>query len=577
MKTMTKPTAVAAAAALLGCAAPALAFDQIDLGDGLKLDARVNLTYTLATRLKKQNSLLAKSTGNNDGENNFDKGSLTANRLGALLDAKLSKGSSGLVFSASTFYDDVYHKKNDNDAGNGLPGAGYNPKGVNHAPPFNRFSDETKYYHGGYSRMLDAYGYTSFDIGENSRLNIRAGRHVVSWGEALFFPSLSLAQGPADGTKTGVPGTETKDVLLPEDQISFSLEATPRWSILGHAQFNFHETIAPAPGSYLNASDGVGPGGVCLQPWAKLPAVGEFGGFEGCSFGLRGDDIRPKKTGQWGVGTRFRVTDETEVGLYYLNYSDRTPLPEINVFTPGTVVPAFFGIAGNQIGQGSYRVRYFDNVKLTGLTFSTTFDLFTLVGELTQKDGAPILVDTLINPAAPNLASSYLPNPTRAKITQLNIGTTMNLGRTPLAELTMLLGEISYVHVGAIDKRKAPGIPAGMEAFFPASNQPTFQTRDAVAINLTASLGYYGVFEGWDLTVPISYNQQVQGRTLTGGVGGEGDKRYLVGATMTYRGNLALGVQYAGYLGGANPNGSAKTFRPFTDRDQLSVTAKYSF
>ena len=569
----------AAAAALLGAAAmPATAFEAIDLGGGFVLDARLNLTYTLSRRMKDQDPLLAGATGINDGNNNFDKGSLTANRIGALLDAKLTKGDSGFVFSASTFYDAVYNRTNDNDPGNGLPGAGYNPGGVNKPPPFNEFTDGAERYHGGYSRVLDAYAYTSFNLGE-SRLNLRLGRMVVSWGEALFFPGISLAQGPADGTKTGVPGTEVKDQLLTEDQISLSAEVTPRWSLLAHAQFGFHETLAQAPGSYLSSSDGVGPGGVCLGPWAKLPAVPSvFAGFEGCSFGVRGDDIRPDKVGQWGIGTRYRVTDETEVGLYYLNYNDRTPIPEINAFTPGTRTPAFFNIPGNQIGNGSYRVRYFDDIKLVGATLSTTFNVVTVAAEYSYKDGAPVLVNTLVNPAAPNNPASYIPNPTRAKIQQLNLNAFANFGRTPIAEQTLLLGEISTVRIGSIEARQAPGVetmPGAQQAFFPASDIPSFGTRSGTAISVTGSFGYLGVFEGWDLTIPISFSAQLSGRTLLGGVGGEGDKRYSIGATMLRRQNLSLNLTYLGFLGDANV--TLKEFRPLTDRDQLSLVAKYSF
>lgn len=580
MKTMIRLTPIAAAAALLAASVPALAFETVELGGGLKLDTRVNLTYTLATRLKDADPLLKANAGSNDGNNNFAKNALTANRVVAFFDGKLSKDDSGLVVSASTFYDDVYRRGNDNNPGNGQPGAGYNPNGVSKAPPFNEFTRDTRRYHGGYSRFLDAYGYTSFKLGEQSKLNLRAGRHVVSWGEALFFPGISLAQGPADGTKTGVPGTETKDQLLPEDQISFSFELNPRWSILGHAQFNFHPTIAPAPGSYLNTSDGVGPGGHCLGPWARLPAVPQAfpAGFEGCSFGRRGDDILPGKTGQFGVGTRWRVTDETELGLYYLNYHDRTPVPEINAFTPGTTTPAFFNIPGNQIGNGSYRVRYFDDVKLIGATFSTTFNIVTVAGEVSYKEGAPVLVNTLVNPQAPNNPASYIPNPTRGNVTQFNINAFSNLGRTPVADSTILIGELSYVRIGKLDARKAPGVenfPAAQQAFFPASNVASFDTKDAIAVSFTAALGYPGIFEGWDLSVPISYSQQVKGRTLVGGVGGEGDKRYSIGATFTYGGNLQLGLNYLGFLGNANVG--LKTFRPLTDRDQLSFVAKYSF
>lgn len=119
---------------------------------------------------------------------------------------------------------------------------------------------------------------------------MRLGRHVVSWGEGLFFPSISLAQGPADGTKTGIVGTETKDQLLPEDQVSTQIEMSPKWSLLGHLQFGFHTTIAPAPGSFLSSADSTGPGGTCLQPYRAV------GGRSVCSYGSRGNDIDPGNT-----------------------------------------------------------------------------------------------------------------------------------------------------------------------------------------------------------------------------------------------------------------------------------------
>lgn len=569
---MTHHRLGAVALALQGLAGAAVAGETITFGDGLNFDWRVGATYTLAQRVKSPDPLLLGpgNSGGNDGDANFARHALTANRLALLLDTKLSKGESGFVFSASTFYDDVYHRSNDAD-----PSAA-NPSRINKPAPFNEFTPEARRYHGGYSRVLDAYGYTSFAVG-SSRATVRAGRHVVSWGEALFFPSISLAQGPADGTKTGIPGTETKDQLLPEDQISATLEVSPRWSLLGHAQFNFHETIAPAPGSFLNSSDGVGPGGRCLGPYSAIPAVAGagFGGFNGCSFGARGDDIRPGRTGQWGVGTRYRVTDETELGLYYLNYHDRTPVPEINAFTPGTAIPpalqaAFGGIT--QIGNGSYRVRYFDDVKLLGATFSTTFGAVAVAGELSHKRGAPVLVNTLVNPAT----GATMANPTRGNVTQLNVNATANLGRSALADSATLLGEIAAVRVGHIEGRVAPGaegFPAA--AGFVARSDPFFQTRNAVAASTTLALGYPGVFEGWDLSVPLAYSRQLRGRSLTGGVGGQGDARFSVGATFTYRANLSLGVTYLGYLGGASLD--PKTERKLSDRDQLSLVVKYAF
>lgn len=566
---------VAAAVMALTLAGQAQAGEPLDLGDGLKLDWRVTTTYGVSQRLKDADPLLAGNAGANDGNNNFAKGALTANRLSALFEGKLTKGDSGLVLSGSTFHDTVYQGANDNN-----PAAG-NPNKVNKAAPFNEFTDEARRDHGGYSRVLDAYGYTSFSLGEQSRATVRVGRHVVNWGESSFFPNIAMAQGPFDGTRTGIPGTEVKDSVLPEDQISTSIEINPRWTLLGHVQFGFHPTIAPAPGSYLNSSDGVGPGGTCLGPYstiAAIPAAG-FNGFSGCSFGLRGSDILPDESGQWGLGTRFRVTDETELGLYYLNYKDRTPIPEINAFTPGTAIPAalqpaFGGI--KQIGNGSYRVRYFDDIKLLGATVSTVLGKVAVSAELTHKQGAPVLVNTLVNPAAPGSASSYLPSPTRADITQLNLGAFANIGRTAIADSVQLLGEISAIQIGKVQARKAPGaenFPANFG--FTASDALSFQSDSALALTGMLILGYPGIFEGWDLTVPLSYSSQLSGRTLVGGVGGEGDQRYSIGASFTYRGNFSIGISYLGFLGG--PSLDLKTNRLLADRDQLSLTMKYSF
>lgn len=550
----------------VGLAAPALAGESIVFDNGYKLDWRVNSTYTLSTRLQEQDKRLAAYAGGNDGENNFNKGSLTANRLSLLFDATVSKGDTGFVMSASTFYDDVYHHSNDN------------PGPINQPGPVDEFARPTVFYHGGYTRMLDAYGYTSFDLPGASRATVRLGRHVVSWGEALFFPSISLAQGPADGTKTGIVGTETKDQLLPEDQISGQIEVTPRWSLLGQLQFGFHPTLAPAPGSFLNTSDSVGPGASCLGPYTRIPGVGNlFAGYSGCSFGKRGDNINPGNTPQWGIGTRYRVSDETEVGLYYLNYHDRTPVPVINAFTPGVGIPtalqtAFGGIT--QIGNGSYRIRYFDNISLVGATFSTIVGIASIAGEVSYKHGAPTLVSTVVNPST----GAVMPTPTRADIVQANLNGIFNFERTILADTTTLTTEIAYVGVSNIEKVKAPGVDGlgAMAAFFPTSDKPYFNTNHGLAVSGTLALSYPGVFEGWDLSVPISLSRQLQGRTLTGGVGGEGDTRGSIGANFTYNRNFQIGLTYLGYFGKAETV-DQKKINLLTDRDQLSLVMKYSF
>ena len=169
---------------------------------------------------------------------------------------------------------------------------------------------------------------------------------------------------------------------------------------------------------------------------------------------------------------------------------------------------------------------------------------------MTYRDGVPVLVGAL-------------GTPTRAKAMMLNLGTFTNFGRTPFADSVQLLAEVATIKYSGYD-----GPESGL----------TFKTDSGVAFSGTLVLGYPGIFEGWDLNVPISYSQQLSGRTLLGGVppsAGKGDKRYSIGASFTRRGNFSVGVTYTGYAGGASLD--AVQNHQLADRDQLALNMKYAF
>nr|WP_261794452.1 DUF1302 domain-containing protein [Comamonas testosteroni] len=498
---MKKLTPIAVAALLsLGMGA-VQAGETIDLGDGLKFDWRLNVSYGIGTRLSNPTTVQALRS---DGNLNFDKGSLTANRLGAVWESKLSKGDSGFVLNASTFYDDVYHGRNDN------PGPFVSTGGK-----YNEFTSAAKRYGGGYSRLLDTYAYTSFNMGD-TRATVRVGKQVVNWGESMYFANIAGAQGPSDAAKSASPGAEIKEILLPEDQISASLEVSPRLSLLAHYQFGFHETLLPAVGMYTSTANAVGPGTTCAYN------VGAA-----CYSKYRGD-IRPSSSGQFGIGGRYRVTDETEVGVYFLNYNDRSP----SVIT----------------GADGYRIKYFDDIKMLASTVSTTFGKFSAFGEASLRDGTPVSVTGA--------------GVVRAKIAQGNVGGIFNIGRTGFADDVSLAAEISGARVLSVEQGDV--------------NALGNKTRNSLVAGATLTLGYPGIFEGWDLSIPISYQSQIRGRSTVGTFGGgQGDSRLSIGATFVRKSNLSINVAYINYLG--NASADALRYRAMTDRDQLSVTAKYSF
>ena len=488
-----KRNTLAIAVMTAGLATQVNAGDSIDLGNGLNLDWKGTAVYSLATRLNDQNSDLTSS-----GNQNFDKHDLTANGASLLLEGHLSKGGSGLVISGSAFYDDAYQD--------------------------DKFTDDAQKYHGGYGRLLDFYGYTTFAFGEQGYADIRLGKHVVAWGEALFFPSMSLAQGPSDAIKAAVPGTEVKDILLPEDQLSMQLELTGNLSVMGHYQYNWHETIVPEPGTFYSTSEAVGKGATCLT--AAPDAT--------CFFGPRvGADDEPSKSGQWGVGTRYRISENTELGFYYLNYNDRIPLTELT-FAPGP----------------QYRVVYFDDIDLYGATFTTTQGMASIAGEVTYKEGAPSLIGPLANSA-------------RSDILQTNLNAILNFGRTSFTENATLTTEMAYVKILDVEG---------------GSTDDLYWDDHGLAVSASLNLSYPGVAESWDMSVPISYAHQLSGRTITGGVGGEGDHRFSIGTNFTnHRNGLQVGVKYTAYMGDHDATNLPHEERKLTDRDNLSLTVKYAF
>ena len=151
----------------------------------------------------------------------------------------------------------------------------------------------------------------------------------------------------------------------------------------------------------------------------------------------------------------------------------------------------------------------------------------------------------------------------RGDVVQGNVGGIFNIGRTAIADDMSLLAEVSGSRVMSV----ADGSSV---------DNLNFKTRNSLVAGATLTLSYPGIFEGWDMNIPISYQSQLRGRALVGTFGGgQSDSRLSLGATFVRKSNLAISVAYINYLG--NPSTDALRSRPMADRDQLSVTAKYSF
>ena len=118
---------------------------------------------------------------------------------------------------------------------------------------------DTRKLSGSKARLLDAYVYGDFTVNDDQYLSLKAGRHLVAWGESLFWPNISQGQVPVDATKFNVPGTEAKESYLPVGQLSASLGLTDSLTVTGYYQYKWEKSRLNPVGDYFG-SDYFGPG-----------------------------------------------------------------------------------------------------------------------------------------------------------------------------------------------------------------------------------------------------------------------------------------------------------------------------
>ena len=522
----------------------------IQLGEDTSLAYSLTLSHTLSTRLKTADKAYLADPNSDDGTRNFDRGSFFTNRTNALGELRLRHDNLGAMLRASTFYDAAYRNSNDNNS----------PGTVNKIGPYDEFTATTRRDSGRNSRILDAYVYGNFAIGDEQYLSLKAGRHVLAWGESLFWPNISQGQSPADAPVFNVPGTEAKEGYMPVGQLSGTFTFNDKLSVTGFYQYKWEKTRLNAVGDYFG-SDFFGPG---AQFYRLAPGVISSlpdSTFTAVNFG---GEIEPGDSGQWGVGTRYQVSDATEIGVYHYRYHDRVGAMFFD-FTDDTTYSSFAPF-GSQASPGSapyFKLAYFDDIKLTGISFSSKIgDAVQYAAELSYRDNAAVYVDTPLGAA-----------PARGSYFQGNLNALYMLGPSKLAHQTTLMGEIVHQRIHKVDDLTitSGGYNLGSFNDYTYDTASGAQTRGSTLLGVGGIFDYPSVFPGWDLSTKAIWTQNLAGSAYSGM--GRDERRLTLGADFKYLGNFSVGLTYVDYLGSA----SVKNGRTMADRDYVSLSAKYTF
>lgn len=501
-----------------------------------------NVKYSTLYRLKDQRSELIADVNQDDGDRNFDKG-LVSNRVDLLSEFDLTYKNLGFRVSGAAWYDDVYHRRTDNDS----PFT-YNAASVGN----DSFPDATRDLHGGDAELLDAFVFGRFDLA-GMPTTVRLGQHSLVFGETLFFGAngIAVAQGPVDVVKLmSVPSTQFKELLRPVNQLSFQTQLNSSWSLGGYYQLEWEPTRLPAAGSYFSTLDFLADG--AEQLWLAP-------GFAAS----RGSDMEADDNGQGGVQLRYRPRSiDAEFGFYAARYHDKTPqiyLTDI-VLTPGGAVPT------------AYRWVYPENIDAFGASFSTLLGDANVAGELSFRDNMPLVSTGQVDAfgTADNDKHSLY---AVGRSAHLNLSAVYSLPSSSLYDNAMFVGEIGWNRLLSVTKNG--------DALTPNA------TRDAWGIRFTLEPSYYQVVPGLDISLPlgIGYNP-ASGSSVVGSFNGGADNGgdISLGINAQYLRNLRFGASYTHYYGDADTvlhntgTGYIHTFgQALKDRDYLSLSVQYSF
>jgi hypothetical protein len=630
------------ALAMIAGAGPAAAY-QFKMENGLTGSVDTTLSYGAAFRAQGREKTLigianggtSRSVNEDDGDLNFEKGKMFSNAVKATVDLELKYGRWGFFGRGSAFYD--FELADNNKLG---------PTGQ------DRLGKDVVGLDGFFSGVFEPF---------DKKLVVRVGRQVISWGESTFIPNGINIINPVDLSKLRIPGSEVKEAFIPTTGVWANMELTKNASIEGFVLTNWDKVKLDPKGSYFSTNDAASddatrvilsfgrrqdehfPVGNPVPP--TIPGLGAaaaalYGPFNPAAslWAPRIEDRDASDTGQYGVAFRYLAPglNNTEFGLYYINYHSRTPYFSAHKGTPTSVLtggpliapicatPALRALCTT--GTANYFVEYPEDIHLTGVSFNTAGPAgIALQGEYSYRSNLPVQYATteliLASLGLPNLitGSTQIPGaPAGATAAALVPDGTELTGYQRLKSSTFQMtgtkgipsfaGAEQLVLVGEIGAQWFHNLPKNVKFAGPATYLPATPLAAVVASAFSVQDGGYLTDFSWGyrLAGRLDYANALYGGTLAPRIAfahdrqgtspnyNEGTKSISVGMSWDYQRKWIVDMQYTNFWGGRvycgtdiPPPGSAVTpgqpaawcsnANPLRDRDFYSFSVSYSF
>lgn len=484
--------------------------------------------------------------------------------------------------------------------------------------------------------LLDAFVYHNYAIADQPG-TVRLGKQVVSWGESTFIMNSINSVNPIDVSAFRRPGAELKEGLIPVNMFFVSQNLTDQLSMEAFYQIEWDQTVVDNCGTFFSSADVAADGcnnnyNILNQDFTKLLNTVGTGipgllpgydlGQHGISYsgeGLmlpRGKDNDARDSGQWGMALRW-LGDNTEYGAYFMNYHSRAPFLSMQnadasaMAALGAVTGAFNPFAGQlppgfspmmlagaalAVGNSNYFMDYPEDIRLYGLSFSTTLPTGTAwQGEISYRPNAPVQINTqdlTLSTAAPALGMLGRPVPewqnknfgglqrgyNRKEITQVQTTFTHFFDQVLGASRATVVGEVGFTHVGGLESRDK--IRYGRSAEFgsptsfadPGAAADTgyhgFVTQNSWGYRVRGILDYSDVFAGINLHPNMAFSHDVDGYGPNGQFN-EGAKAISFGLDADYQNTYTASLSYTNFFDGR--------YNTLTDRDFVSMSVGVNF
>jgi hypothetical protein len=434
------------------------------------------------------------------------------------------------------------------------------------------YNDEAKdlHYRGG--ELLDAFVFGNFELSDTASANLRVGRHTLYWGQSLLsigaingfagsMAALDLAKG------LGTPGSEAKELFLPNNKISSTLQLDGGWSLSAFYALEFVPLRWPASGTYFALNEAVSERAECLTAIA---------GTNGRTC-LRSTDYEYEDDGDWGINVkRYIESWDLEVAAIYMNNTDRLTSGLYSVIGPGAVDSGQIAEATNTNATllGSYGWVFKDDIDTFGISLAKQYwDISWGADFVYRLNNAlnPDLTQSLLNGSYTSFdqvgTGSKYPGPTGDTAHIVINGLGFLNGEWGLWDGGTYVGELSLsqlVEWGEFGEDSA------------LNKANPFIKDDNLCSNFSGLFRptWYQVRPGWDLSGLASINYSLSCKQApTSAAGNQHVGNAVLGMSVDIDQFWNVALNYNMYFGPQNRAGAAF----IKDRDNVALTVKATF